>query len=77
MPERQRHLAVCLRCVVDTFIRVQQERHEADYNNGKVWTRTETADLLLRVGIAFAAWETIRQQAEAQEFLVSLLLRER
>lgn len=63
--------------VADTFIRMQQDRHVADYDNARKWSRTETVAKLDSVHSAFESWNQIRTSNVAQDFLVSLLLKER
>ena len=59
--------------VAETFITLQQRRHEADYDLGKIWSRTEVQTLLDEVSKAFAKWNQIRHEPAAQAYLVSLL----
>ena len=66
-----------LYAVLDTFIQAQQQRHTADYDNSKQWTRTEVLTQIAAVSAAFQSWKTIRNQDLAQDFLVYLLVRER
>src|SRR5258707_1076460 len=59
--------------VADTFSEAQQQRHRADYDNAKQWTRTETVTLIAQVDSAFQSWRAIRDNAAAQAYLISLL----
>ena len=59
--------------VTDTFLQSQQERHSADYDNAKVWTRTEVLTLIQLVEAAFDSWKHVREHDDAQAFLVTLL----
>ena len=70
-------LAKCLYEVADTFVQMQQDRHIADYDNARKWSRTETAAKISSVQSAFQNWNQIRLSSPAQDYLVSLLLRER
>jgi uncharacterized protein (UPF0332 family) len=63
--------------IVDTFVDMQHQRHIADYNGSKKWSRVEAKDRIDSVSEAFASWDIIAQESETQEFLVSLLLRDR
>ena len=63
------HLVV----VADTFIKLQQRRHEADYDTGKEWSRTDVQKLVAEVSEAFGKWSEIRHEPAAQAYLVSLL----
>ena len=59
--------------VADTFFQAQQQRHTADYDSSKTWTRTEVISLIDRVDTGFQSWRRIRDQAVAQAYLISLL----
>ncbi len=59
--------------VADTFFQAQQQRHTADYDNSKQWTRTEALTLIQQVDAAFRSWRTIRDEPVAQGYLISLL----
>ena len=58
--------------VVDAFINLQQERHEADYDTGKTWNRIDVLMVINVASEAFASWKVIRDEPEAQAYLVSL-----
>jgi hypothetical protein len=62
-----------LRSVTSAFVRLQQARHDADYDNGKVWSRTDVARTLRIATDAFAGWKVIRKEPEAQDYLLSML----
>ena len=61
-----------LLAVVDAFIRLQNERHSADYDTGKDWNRADVITLIKVASEAFASWKVIRDEPEAQAYLVSL-----
>ena len=71
--EIQKHLHV----VAVTFVRMLQDRHTADYDSSTQWTRTDTLEAIDSVQAAFQSWKAIRTGHDAQNFLVTLLLRER
>ena len=73
----QRAVAQHLHTVVSTFIEAQQQRHTADYDNSKRWTRTEVLTQIAGVTRAFESWHKIRNEDLAQDYLVYLLVRER
>jgi uncharacterized protein (UPF0332 family) len=75
--EAEKALFRHLRTVADTFVQAQQRRHEADYNTAKEWTPHEVYTQIDSVKAAFEAWNTIRDQNVAQEYLLSLLGKER
>lgn len=59
--------------VANAFVQAQQQRHSADYDNAKVWTRTEVVTLIQLVDDALDSWRAIRQHDGAQTFLLTLL----
>jgi uncharacterized protein (UPF0332 family) len=62
-----------LRHIADTLVQTQQQRHRADYDNSKQWTRTEVLTLIALVEEAFQCWRAIRDEPIAQAYLISLL----
>jgi uncharacterized protein (UPF0332 family) len=62
-----------LRFVAKVFLRLQQSRHDADYNVGRRFSRNEALDSVDACQKAFAKWEALRGSAEADVFLVALL----
>jgi uncharacterized protein (UPF0332 family) len=63
-----------LRNVARTFVDLQELRHEADYDNSRVWTRTEVLEDIKLVGLAFASWQAIEGEDIAEDFLLLLLI---
>jgi len=63
-----------LNTVANTFIRLQQHRETADYDNSRRWSRTEVVNALTLATDAFNAWLAIRSQDAAQDFLLQLFL---
>lgn len=61
--------------VVTAFIRLQEERHLADYDTGKEWNRTVVKGLISMASEAFESWN--RDEPDAQAYLVSLFGRRR
>jgi hypothetical protein len=59
--------------VSNTFFEIQHERHNADYNNLRHWTRTEVLNLIDRVEAALELWPSVRETSAAQAYLLSLL----
>ena len=62
-----------LRTVANAFIQAQQRRNDADYNMSKEWTPVEVEKQIASVREAFKSWLSIRDEAFAQAYLVSLL----
>jgi hypothetical protein len=63
-----------LREVAQAFVDLQEARHEADYDLGHRFTRSETQALADQAERAFAAWQRVRGLSIAMVFLTSLLL---
>ncbi len=59
--------------ISDTFFQSQQQRHTADYDNSKQWSRTEVLTQVTLVQEAFHSWKAIRAGQPAQAYLISLL----
>jgi uncharacterized protein (UPF0332 family) len=76
-PDRERDVLQHLRLITNTFVLMLQHRQTADYDNSIKWTRTDTLEKVESVEAAFESWREIREEHEAQDFLVTLLLRER
>lgn len=64
-----------LRTVAEAFIQVQDKRNEADYDIAKEWTLTEVKLQIAAVNAAFESWNVIREERDAQAYLVSLLVK--
>ena len=59
--------------VADAFLQAQRQRHTADYDNSKTWTRTGVTALIGHVASGFQSWHIIRDTQVAQTYLISLL----
>jgi uncharacterized protein (UPF0332 family) len=66
-----------LHLITNTFVEMLQHRHTADYNGAVKWSRTDVLEKIESVEVAFQSWRKIRDEHEAQNFLVTLLLKER
>ena len=66
-----------LRAVAQAFIDLQEKRNTADYDNAAQCTHTEAERALRIAARAFDSWESIENQAMAQNYLVSLLIKPR
>ena len=69
----ERDVAKGLRVVADTFVKLQEARHAADYDNSRVWSRTQVWDLISEAKDAIFEWNAIRETERAQEYLLDLL----
>lgn len=63
-----------LKTVANAFIRLQENRHAADYDVSRTFNSTDTAASLQTAREAFEAWDRVRGQQIATVFLVNLLL---
>jgi hypothetical protein len=63
--------------VAKAFVRLQDKRHAADYDNATLWTEAEALEEVARAEEAFATWQLICNQDIAQHYLVSLLIKTR
>ena len=63
-----------LQLVCRAFIEMQESRHSADYDLSWTITRSEVLQYLERTQTAFQAWERLEGSAEANIFILSLLL---
>jgi uncharacterized protein (UPF0332 family) len=65
--------ATDLRLVADSFVKLQQARHTADYDNSKVWSRTQVYEMIFLAKSAMTAWSNIREKEITQDYLLDLL----
>jgi uncharacterized protein (UPF0332 family) len=66
-------IEIKLLMVATAFVWLQQRRHEADYDNGKEWTRVTVLVAIDKATEAFSAWQDIRKTELAQDYLISML----
>ena len=66
--------SLILKDVTQTFSELQQKRHTADYDNSYNWTKVNAESWIDKASVAFENWRKVREQAEAQDFLLSLFL---
>jgi uncharacterized protein (UPF0332 family) len=70
-------MSVELQRVAQAFSMLQEARHEADYDNAKVWTHADVDGFVALARSAFEDWQKIRQDPAANEYLLSLLVGKR
>lgn len=65
-----------LTVVAFAFATLQEQRHKADYDNSEMWTAQDADAMkeILLAGQAFQAWESIRTDPMAGNYLVAVLL---
>jgi transposase len=66
-----------LRAVAKAFADLQQDRNTADYDSTRRWSRAEVLGQIHQVASAFETWKTIRKEQIAQDYLLSLLIKDR
>jgi uncharacterized protein (UPF0332 family) len=66
-------VATDLNLVADSFVKLQQARHTADYDSSRVWSRTQVWEIIELAEDALAAWSNIRERDMAQEYLLDLM----
>lgn len=78
-PPASRHLTVLkhIHAITNTFEQMHQQREIADYDTSRKWGRTDVLEKIESVQAAFDSWRDISDEPEAQNFLVTLLLKER
>jgi len=62
-----------LKTLAQTFVRLQDFRHIADYDASRKWSRTEVLRMIEQAEAAFKIWRTIQNEPIAQDYLLSLL----
>ena len=63
--------------MAQSFIRLQQARHDADYNLEKPLDPAVAIAQVNRANSAFVSWEMTRNSEAAKEYLFSLLFKEK
>lgn len=58
--------------LIAKFTQLQEDRNEADYNVGRLWSRTDVTATLDLAEEIFAAWKRIRMEKVAQHHLMSM-----
>ena len=66
-------IATDLKLIAESFVKLHQARQTADYDNSKVWSRTEVWEMIAQAEDAIAAWSNISEKAIAQDYLLDLL----
>ena len=66
-----------LKEVAKAFIELQAKRQSADYDNSIAWSRGEVLVQIHAAEKAFRNWRAIRNEKIAQDYLFSLLVKDR
>lgn len=70
-------LPVELIAVADAFIRLQEERHRADYDLDSSFDRAKAQGAVVQATRTFKDWATVRNSDEAKVFLAALMFHKR
>jgi uncharacterized protein (UPF0332 family) len=73
----QRPIPLGLQHVAIAFLELQNARLLADYDNYKEWSITQVQELLNTVEEAFQDWNSVRGDAMAGDYLLSMILGKR
>jgi hypothetical protein len=52
---------------------LQQNRHTADYDHSRVWSRTQVYEEIYKASKAIEEWALVRDSEAAQDYLLDLL----
>ncbi len=63
-----------LKIVASSFVKLQQEREDADYQLDRTYDRRETLAFIQTARQAFEAWERVRRTDDARLYLACFLL---
>lgn len=63
-----------LKVVASSFVKLQQEREDADYQLDRTYARRETLAFIQTARQAFEAWERVRRTDDARLYLACFLL---
>jgi uncharacterized protein (UPF0332 family) len=66
-----------LKRIATIFRELYEERQAADYDTATQWSRTDVLDLIDAAGEAFRSMKEIRGEGIANDYLLSLFLKER
>lgn len=61
-----------LKKVIGAFTKLQEDRYTADYDTGRIWSRTDVMNTLALADEAFQAWRNIRKEKIAQDHLMTM-----
>ena len=72
---KQQPVPAALRNVAKAFVRLQDERHTADYDNHRQWTTRDVKATLNLVSTAFQDWQSIRNDPMAGNYLLAMIVK--
>lgn len=65
-----------LKQLATTFVELQEQRHDADYNRTRTFAKAEAKDFVMRAEVVFSQWAAVRPTPIAGPFLLLLLVGE-
>jgi hypothetical protein len=68
---------VLIYSVAEAFLQLQEQRHHADYDLSYTLAAGDVEQAISLVADAFQSWNTIRNDQIAQDYLFSMLFKER
>jgi uncharacterized protein (UPF0332 family) len=66
-----------LKTIAETFVFLQQERHEADYDIGRYFLRSEVQATITQAEAAMKLWSSVKNTPAAEAYLLALLIKGR
>jgi uncharacterized protein (UPF0332 family) len=69
----ERIVGIRVRAVAEAFITLQQNRHTADYDHSRVWSRTQVYEEIYKASKAIEEWALVRDTDLGQDYLLDLL----
>ena len=73
-PNEDPKLVQHLRTVANAFSNLQNQRHTADYDGDRIWSRTEAVAANVVARSAFASWKAVSKTKIAQDYLLQFLI---
>jgi uncharacterized protein (UPF0332 family) len=71
------HIVADLKRVAGAFYRLQEFRHLADYDDAAKWSRIDALEAVELASAAFEAWQSIKEEKIAQDYLLQFLVQRR
>jgi hypothetical protein len=62
-----------LQAVAQAFVKLQEARHDADYNLDSTWTKLTAQEFFQVSKTAFSAWSRVRRTHEGNLFAIALM----
>jgi hypothetical protein len=59
--------------IAEDFVALQQDRNSADYDNSRVWSKTEVQNVILRAHDLYMSWDTVSKTPLAESYFLDML----